>query len=311
MINPFFFEPKNSINLFGLQENFNFLSNLSVKKLLPKVIMITGQKGSGKSTLINHLLFSIFDKENYDKKQNILHDNSKFLKQFKDNSFSNIIYMNGLNFSSIKVDDIRNLKNVIFQSTILNKERFIVLDDIELFNQNSLNALLKIIEEPSKNTYFVLINNKTKPLLKTIKSRALEIKIILNEETRLKIIKKLIDYFKLDLVLDPKNSQLSPGNFIKFNHILKQHEISLTNNLSQNISFLLGLYKKNKDILFISLIFFIVDYHFSDLSKKNILKNDKIYEIRNYIFSNLNKFMQYNINQSALLNAINTKLIYE
>ena len=30
--------------------------------------MLTGLKGSGKSTLINHFLFSIFDKENYDKK---------------------------------------------------------------------------------------------------------------------------------------------------------------------------------------------------------------------------------------------------
>ena len=38
--------------------------------------------------------------------------------------------------------------------------------------------LLKIIEEPSKKNYFILINNKSKPILDTIKSRSLEIKII-------------------------------------------------------------------------------------------------------------------------------------
>ena len=40
---------------------------------------------------------------------------------------------------------------------------------------------LKIIEEPTKNNYFIFINNKTKPILETIKSRSLELKIILNK----------------------------------------------------------------------------------------------------------------------------------
>ena len=61
----------------------------------------------------------------------------------------------------LKIDDIRNLKTRIYQSTIDNKERFIILDDVEQFNQNSLNALLKIIEEPTNKNYF-LINNKSK-----------------------------------------------------------------------------------------------------------------------------------------------------
>ena len=37
---------------------------------------------------------------------------------------------------------------------------------------------LKIIEEPNKNNYFILINNKSKNLIDTIKSRCIEIKII-------------------------------------------------------------------------------------------------------------------------------------
>ena len=60
MINPPFFYPKNSLNLYGLDDNFKFLSNLYENKNLPKVLMFTGSKGIGKSTLINHFLFSIF-----------------------------------------------------------------------------------------------------------------------------------------------------------------------------------------------------------------------------------------------------------
>ena len=39
------------------------------------------------------------------------------------------------------------------------------MDDVEVFNNNSLNALLKLIEEPNKNNYFLLINNETQPLI--------------------------------------------------------------------------------------------------------------------------------------------------
>ena len=307
---PIFFDPRNSLNLFELQDKFNLLKDLYIKKALPKVLMFTGEKGSGKSTLVNHFLHSIFD-DNYNLKNNEIEKNSIFLKEYKKDIFFNIIYIKGADFKSVKIEDIRNLKSKIFKSTILNKDRFIIFDDIDLFNHNSLNALLKTIEEPSENTYFFLINNKAKPLLETIKSRALEIKIILNENQRLKIIDKLTSFYELELILDPKTSKVSPGNFLKFNHLFKEYNISLNNDFCENISLLLNLYKKDKEILFINLIFFIVDYYFKNLTNTNDLKNYEIYETKNYILNNINKFMLYNINQNALLHAISAKLKYE
>jgi len=214
---PIFFDSKSSRSLFGLEKNFKFILKLYSKENLPKVLMLSGPKGSGKATLVNHILYSIFNIENYNLENLTILENSNFLKQFQNNIFSNIIYISGADFISVKVEDIRNFKKKILQSTISNKNRFIVFDDIELFNHNSLNALLKIIEEPSKKNYFFLINNKSKPLLETIKSRAIEIKINLTENQRLEIINKLVDLYKLELILDSKSSQLSPGNFLKFN----------------------------------------------------------------------------------------------
>ena len=307
---PIFFDSRNSLNLFELQDKFKLLKDLYIKKTLPKVLMLTGEKGSGKSTLVNHFLHSIFD-ENYNLKNNEIEENSIFLNEYKKDIFSNIIYIKGADFKSVKIEDIRNLKSKIFQSTILNKDRFIIFDDIDLFNHNSLNALLKTIEEPLKNTYFFLINNKAKPLLETIKSRALEIKIILNESQRLKIINKLASFHESELILDPKTSKVSPGNFLKFNYLFKEYNISLNNDFCENISLLLNLYRKDKEILFVNLIFFIVDYYFTNFKNSNDFKNNEIYETKNYILNNINKFMLYNINQNALLNAISTKLKYE
>ena len=308
---PNFFEPKNSKTLFGLDKEFNFISNLYLKKNLPKILMLSGNKGVGKATLINHFLHSIFDEQSYDKNNLIFQDNSTFKNQAQNNIFSDIIYINGGDFKSVKIEDIRNLKNKILKSSISGKQRFIIFDDIELFNHNSANALLKIIEEPSEKNNFFLINNKSKPLLETIKSRALEVKIILNENQRMEVIDKLIYSHKLELILEPKSSQLSPGNFVKFNYICKEYKINPLSDFVENLSLILNLYKKNKDIIFINLIFFITEYYLKYLKDKNLFKNDKIFEIKNHIFVNLNNFMLYNINQNSLINAVNEKLNYE
>ena len=308
---PNFFEPKDSLSLFGLDKEFNFISNLYLQKKLPKVLMFSGNKGSGKSTLINHFLYSIFDNDNYDFKKFTLSDSSHFLKQYKNNIFSNIIYLQGANFKSIKIDDIRDLKDKILKSNISGKDRFIVFDDIELFNNNSLNALLKIIEEPSTKNYFFLINNKSRPLLETIKSRSLEIKVNLNEYQRIEIIKKLTSLHKLELTLDPENSKLTPGNFVYFNYICNEHNIKPSNDFATNLSLLLSLYKKNKNIIYINLIFFLADFYLLYLRKKKLIKNYKLFEIRNFVLDNLNNFVHLNINQNSLINAVSKKLNYE
>ena len=308
---PSYFNTKNSLNLFNLKENFRFISELHSNQNLPKVLMFTGNKGSGKSTLINHFLYSIFDNVNYDKETFSISENSSFLKKFQNNVFSNIIYISGADYKSVNIDDIRNLKKNILQTTISKNDRFIIFDDIELFNQNSLNALLKIIEEPSQRNYFILINNKRKPLLETIKSRSLEIKIILNEEQRLEIINELVRFYNINLILDPKISQLSPGSFVKFNYICKEFSILPTSNFVENLNLLLNIYKKNKDILIIDLMFYLADEYFKYAKESNLYENDKIFEIKNYIVDNLNNFIVYNINQKSIINAINNKLLCE
>lgn len=307
---PKFFDSKHSLKLYGLNNYFTFLVSLYSIKKLPKVLLLSGEKGIGKSTLVNHFLFSIFDNK-YDFKNFTFSELSKIYKEFKENVFSNIIYLSGSDFKTVKVEDIRNLKTKILQSTILNMDRFVILDDVELFNLNSLNALLKLIEEPGKKNYFILINNKSKPLIETIKSRSLEIKIILNEKQKKEIIHKLIKHFKVELSLDPDKSLLSPGNFLKFNYICKENDISLSNDFVKNLTLLLNLYKKNKDILFINLAFFLADFYFKDLKNNKIFTNEKIYDTKNFVFENLNKYLIYNINQNAFINAINNKLNYE
>ena len=308
---PAYFNSKNSLNLFSLFENFNFLKKLYIKKKLPKVLMLSGKKGSGKATIINHLMFFIFDNNNYNKETCELDLNSFFYNQFINDLFSNIIYVSGTDFKNTKIDNIRSLKKKIYQSSISEKPRFIIFNDVELFSNNSLNALLKIIEEPTKNNYFILINNKSKSLIETINSRCLDIKVILKEKNRQDIIESLTKKFSINLVIDPKTCMLTPGQFIKLNYIYDKNKILPDEDFLKNLTILLNLYKKEKNPIFIDTILFLTDDYFNKLKSNNNFVSDKILESKSFIFESINKFFLYNLNQNALLNHIKNKIKYE
>jgi len=301
-------DPKNSLVLFGLDSKLDFLIKLYNSKKLPKVLMISGKKGVGKFTLINHFLSYIYDKDNYDLKNRSINNQTQFYKQYLNNIFSNIIYLSGSNFKNVKIEDIRDLKSTILKTTISKKERFIILDDIELFNTNSLNALLKIIEEPSSNNYFVLINSRTKSLIETIYSRSLEVKVLLTNETRIKVIESLIKKNNLEVFIDFNSSNLTPGNFLSFNKVFEENKINIDEDFLKNLEILLNLYKKTKNINLINIILFLTDYHFCNLQEKKIDNFERVIENKSFVINNINKFIAYNLNQNSLINAINNKL---
>ena len=87
-------------------------------------------------------------------------------------------------FKECKNREYKKVKKDLSKTTIIDKKRYVIIDEIDTLNINCLNALLKILEEPGEYDYFMLINNKSNPLLETIKSRCLEIKFIINKEER-------------------------------------------------------------------------------------------------------------------------------
>jgi DNA polymerase III subunit delta' len=308
MINDGFNNPKKSLVLLGLDKKFKFLLNLHKTNKLPKVLMLSGNKGNGKFTLINHFLAYTFDEVNYILSKSTINDKTSFYKHYMNDLFPNIITLSGSLYKNVKIEDIRNLKSMLSKSSALSKKRFIILDDIELFNTNTLNALLKIIEEPSENNYFILINNKTKPLIETIYSRSIEIKIFLNNEDRIKIIRSLIEKNNINVLIDYKDTYISPGNFLLFNMICDVNSISPSDNIMTNLSLLLNLYKKKKEISLIRMILFLVDVHYTNLIKNKNDGIDSIIENKSFIISSINNYTNINLSQNSLLNVIKDRL---
>tara|TARA_Y100000996_G_C22059062_1_gene452443 strand:- start:16 stop:540 length:525 start_codon:yes stop_codon:yes gene_type:complete len=171
-----------------------------------------------------------------------------------------------------------------------------------------MNALLKILEEPKSNNYFILINNKVKPLIETIYSRSLEIKLLLNNDQRVNIIESLIKRYNLEVFIDYNSTDLTPGNFLIFNKVIAENKINPKGDFLENLKILLNLYKKNKSLDLINLILFLTDYYFFNLEQKKIINIEKIIEDKSFVIRNVHKFTTYNINQYSLINAISNKI---
>ncbi len=299
--------PRHSTQLYGLDLEFDKLSNLLLNQKLPNVIVLTGEKGIGKFTLINHLVISYFDKENYNLLEKKIINKNKFFENLSKNLIANAIFLESNDFKNINVEEIRSLKSKLQKKPFYNDKRFIILDDVETFNTNSINALLKVIEEPHENDYFLLINNKTRPLIDTLKSRCLEFKIILNYNQRSKITNFLMDIHNQDVIIDEHKIMVSPGNFLRFNIFLNENSINIEDNILKTFKIILDLYKKNKNLFFKDLLLFYSEYYLKIKKDNKHLTKLKFIEDRNYLLNNINDFFQYNLNQATLLRSIENR----
>ena len=76
---------------------------------------------------------------------------------------------------SIKVDQIRQLKEWLSSSPIESDFKLAVIESAELMNASSSNALLTFLEEPVDNVYILLYATEASTILQTIRSRTQQI----------------------------------------------------------------------------------------------------------------------------------------
>lgn len=72
---------------------------------------------------------------------------------------------------AIRVDAVRQLVGFVAQTAQQGGNKVIVLHPAEAMNQNAANALLKSLEEPTRDTYLLLVSDQPSRLLATIRSR--------------------------------------------------------------------------------------------------------------------------------------------
>ena len=295
-------EPINQIKLYGLDNYFLELVSLYKKNNFPNKLLLSGIKGSGKSTLAFHFINYVLSKDekfNYSLKDFQINPENKSFKTIinKSNPNLNIIDVK-IDKKSIDINQIRELITTLNKSSFNNKPRFVLIDNIEFLNINSINALLKFLEEPNYNVYFILIHNNKK-VLPTLLSRCINYKISLSNKEVLEIANKILDG-KLSENINKElvNYYLTPGNIYNLVKFAKLNDYDLSNFDLKD--FLKTLIKENhfkKNILIKNIIFDLIEFYFTKISSSLSIS---IFEKYSLFLQRKSEITKYNLDEESL-----------
>ena len=300
----------NQKQLFSYKNTFLDIVNLYNQKKLPNKILFSGPKGIGKATFAYHLINYIFSKDeesNYDIDNLHINDSNKSFKLVLNQTHPNFHLIDLLDEKKIiEISQIRNMINYANKSAFNNKERIVLIDNAENLNLSSSNALLKIIEEPNENVFFILIFDNNRKIIETIKSRCLKFNLFLTFDECLDTTNKIIGNNIYQIVnKDLINHYSTVGDLVNLVNFSSSSKMSL---LELNLKdFLINLidekyYKKNiyiKKNIYKYIEYYLLKLMYLNKSKKKInslYRNfiNKIYNLQKFNLDEESFFIEFN-----------------
>ena len=295
--------PINQINLFGLNRYFDELIFLHQKKCLPSKILLSGQKGIGKSTLAYHFINYVLSME-----EEFKYDADSFKINVESNTYKTILNKSNPNFilididsekKSIDINQIRSLISNLNKSSFNDKPRFVLIDNIEFLNVNSINAMLKTLEEPNLNVHFILINNNKK-IISTLLSRCINFNVSLSKEENLNVADLLLNGRLNEIInKDLINYYSTPGKIYNLVKFAENNNYDLMNtNLKDLLKLLINDSQyKQKDELTKNLLFELIELYFVKINLSFSLNINNKYS---HFLKRASDTKKFNLDQESL-----------
>lgn len=288
--------------LYLYNNYIKYICNLYNKNQLPSSTLFYGKEGIGKKSFVLSLLSIIQDNNlisnfQINKHNDYVSNDVNFFFKICSNQNANIKFISNVD-KNISIEDIREVSIFIQKSSFNNKPKFIVICNPEHMNIYACNALLKILECPPDNTFFLLVSNNLSMVIETIKSRCLNININFTKKQLDLILNNLLmDYelknYKFDnsfIKFDTPGVVISKINFLKKNNLLSK-------SLLEAIVVSLENYKISRSPEYLSLSLNFLSIYF----KEKLLSNFSKY---NYIYLNFIKNLTYCIKFNNDINFI-------
>jgi DNA polymerase III delta prime subunit len=134
----------------------------------------------------SHKLIDIFIKKILctSKEKSIFCDECKSCKSFNGNSNPDYLQIfpddkDKIGIGSLRGDSDKNrgIINILNETSLISNAKVIKINCAEKLNEESQNYLLKILEEPPKNSHIIMLSSRPFKLKKTILSRLIRVKI--------------------------------------------------------------------------------------------------------------------------------------
>jgi DNA polymerase III subunit gamma/tau len=165
------YRPSNFEDVSGQQTVKSVLQNALTQKKVKHGYLLSGPKGTGKTTLARIFANSLNDLSN------------------NPQASMDIIELDAASNSG--VDNIRNLIESAKTAPFAGAYKVYIIDEVHMLSKTAMNALLKILEEPPEYLVFLLATTNPEKLLPTVLSRLT--KLALTSHTLQDIIDRL-DY---------------------------------------------------------------------------------------------------------------------
>ena len=268
-------------------------------------ILLLGDTASGKTSLLNAII-----KEYYC---------NSLPKEYEEN----VLYINNLKEQGINYYRTEVKTFCQTSSTIKNKKKTIILDDIDMINEQSQQVFRNCIDKYSNNVHFISSCNNIQKVIESLQSRFIILKINpLTRENLFNIINKIQVAESIDIDEDAKDFILTISNYTfkilvnymeKFKLLNTKITLSLANLLCSNISFVifedytnLILKQKLKEAIYILYDLYdkgycvmdILDNYFLFVKNTKLLSEDQKYTIIPYICKYISIF--HNIHEDEI-----------
>ncbi|AJC49410.1 DNA polymerase III subunit delta' [Allofrancisella guangzhouensis] len=205
----------------------------------------------------------------------------------------------------IKVAEVKKIIKNCELTAYNNLAKIIIIEELSFLNISAANALLKTLEEPTEDTFFLMFTRDYNNVLATIKSRSLVYDIKLNQEDKLNYLKYVFEMSKDGVA---KSLQIARGDVNIVVKIKLEQHFWQTRNLLMKVlvnQFNINLFLKEiasyyKDALY-WLTSIIIDIYYYKLDKgSEIIANyDKLAVIK-YLATKLDSDKVYKIYRQAL-----------
>lgn len=219
-------KPRDQNILIGHEQPYNYLKSLWEQKKISPVWLVYGQKGIGKTTFVYKLAKEILFLD-----QGHIFSSETIAKQIAAKSYPNLVSIepeinaDGKLKTVITIDQVMKIFPFLQNSPTIAGWRIVIIDNADQLNSNAANCLLKILEEPPKQTLIFLISQSKTNILPTIRSRSQYL------------------YLKSD---DNQKSLISLNHLLAGSSLSKQHQFDVLKVDDMMIEFLRALAESMK-----------------------------------------------------------------
>jgi len=167
MIDPYKL-PKSQKNVVGHEKSWLSLQKAYKSGKLHHALLFGGPRGIGKATLAWQVAKALLCQ---DGRELIVPEEHPDLGLIESGGHPDLFVLEPSQGDKISAQEVRSLNSFVSKTPMHSKRKVVLVDSLDNLNHFGLNALLKSLEEPVGEVYFLLICHEMGGLLATIRSR--------------------------------------------------------------------------------------------------------------------------------------------